>query len=100
MYEIGKKYLPIEIIKRPKVGFPLPLSEWFKSSNGLGKIAEVLLDARSKKRGYYNQSAIKDLIKNPLLTDNKAESALFPLLTLELWIRMYVEGDHYLEYEY
>ena len=81
-------------------GFPVPVSEWLKSNNGLGNVVSVLLDERSKKRGFYNQSTIKALIQKKDISDKEVESVIYPLLSLELWIRMFLEGDNYSQYKY
>lgn len=36
---LAEKYIPKEVIYRRKSGFGVPLSEWFRSKNGLGELA-------------------------------------------------------------
>ena len=54
--KIASKYLPQTIIDRKKVGFPVPLTNWFKNRKKLAK--ELLSDANWLKDG-----AVEALIK-------------------------------------
>jgi len=93
IYDIAKKYVPEEIITRKKIGFPVPLEQWFCSDKGLGSLKSILLDNRSKSRNYYNQDNLKGIFEIDSKTANYAHSIIFPLLSLELWVRTFIEGD-------
>jgi len=54
--EVGRKYLPSKIIDRKKVGFPVPLNNWFGDLEVLAN--DVLLNAEWLKKG-----VLKDLIE-------------------------------------
>jgi asparagine synthase (glutamine-hydrolysing) len=54
--EVGRKYLPSKIIDRKKVGFPVPLNNWFGDLEVLAN--DVLLNADWLKKG-----VLKDLIE-------------------------------------
>lgn len=57
---LAARYLPQEILDRPKMGFTVPLEEWLRGD--LAEWAGDLLDgARLKRRGLYDVSAVTDL---------------------------------------
>jgi asparagine synthase (glutamine-hydrolysing) len=92
LQKIAARYLPAEIIHRPKVGFPLPLGYWLTLDHGLGKLKYLLLDDISKSRGYVRQDNLREIFKSPSKINRYAESVIFPLLSLEVWQRMVLEG--------
>jgi asparagine synthase (glutamine-hydrolysing) len=100
IYDIARKYVPKEIITRPKKGFPLPLEQWFCSDQGLGALKYILLDSRAKKRCYYNHDRLKNIFQSSFETSTYSQSVIFPLLSLELWIRTFIEGDEYDVYQF
>lgn len=93
LYEIAKKYVPKEIITRKKVGFPLPLEQWLSSSKGLGLLKYILLDERSRGRNFYNQDALRMIFKDRSEITKYSQSIIFPLVSFELWMRTFIEGD-------
>jgi asparagine synthase (glutamine-hydrolysing) len=100
IYEIAKKYVPKEILSRQKLGFPLPLEQWLCSKSGLGSLKYILLDDRSKKRQLYNQNNLSSIFKSDLETSKYSQSIIFPLLSLELWLRTFIEGDNCEVYQF
>lgn len=85
-------FLPKEIIYRKKKGFPVPINAWFKGDFS-EKVADVLLDPRSKKRGYFNSEYISKVVK--LHKDGKEDYSklLFSLLILEIWHRVFIDNN-------
>jgi asparagine synthase (glutamine-hydrolysing) len=85
-----RPWVPDHILDRPKMGFDVPLDDWFR-----GKLRElpreVLLDHRALERGLFREQAVEALIDDHLerRTDNSRK--LWALLQLELWFRSYVD---------
>jgi asparagine synthase (glutamine-hydrolysing) len=86
--EMGKKLLPARILKRPKVGFRVPVNEWFR-----GQMREYLLDhlrgASSLTRRYYNAPALDRVLDDHINGKQNQEKLLWTLLNLEIWHRQY-----------
>lgn len=87
--EIGKKYLPTEIMNRKKMGFPVPLEKWFT-----GKFEEMakklLLSSQSKSAGLYDKKVLTDLLnhKSEMRVVNHGLH-IWMLVNIELWFRKY-----------
>jgi asparagine synthase (glutamine-hydrolysing) len=82
--------LPVEILGRPKTGFPVPYDIWLRTK--FREFAwEVLTDSQSKHRGYFEPKAIQRL-----LTANQADATyskeIFSLIVLELWHRLFASN--------
>jgi asparagine synthase (glutamine-hydrolysing) len=56
------RYLPQELLTRPKRGFGVPLDHWFRNE-GKETVREVLLSSRLRQRGYFREEAIRDMLQ-------------------------------------
>ena len=85
-----EKYLPNEIIYRPKKGFPVPIAVWFRGPL-FEKVREVLLDTRTLSRGYFQPSYISHVLEQHKSGREDLSRRIFSLLALELWHRKYID---------
>jgi asparagine synthase (glutamine-hydrolysing) len=86
-----RRWVPDHVLDRPKMGFSVPLADWFRG--GLRELPnEVLLDSRALERGIFREQAIRTLISHHL--EGRADNSrkLWALLQLELWFRAYVDS--------
>jgi asparagine synthase (glutamine-hydrolysing) len=86
-----RPWLPDSVLYRPKMGFGVPIADWFRGS--LKDLpGEILLDPRSLERGFFREEAVRGLIDAH--RDGTADNAskLWALLQLELWLRTWVDG--------
>jgi asparagine synthase (glutamine-hydrolysing) len=82
--------LPESILARPKHGFGVPLERWFEG--GFERLArEVLLDARSLRRGWLDPRALERLVVRPGAPGPHRVRRLWALVCLELWAQTYVD---------
>lgn len=82
---IASKYLPDELVYRPKMGFSLPLDIWFEGS--LKKYAsDILLSQDSFAKSLFKAESIKSMIDNHSRNQDFAPK-LFNLICLELWAK-------------
>jgi len=84
--------VPKEILKRPKTGFPVPFQGWFRGELR-SFVHDLLTESRTRNRGYFEHRGIEDLLRR---SDSGCDlsAELFTLITLELWHRQFIEGDH------
>ncbi|HMW27894.1 MAG TPA: asparagine synthase C-terminal domain-containing protein, partial [Ferruginibacter sp.] len=86
----AEKWLPHDIIYRPKASFGAPIRSWI--SNDLRLMVDELLSEESvNKRGLVNYNIVKKLITDD--RNGTADNAyqIYQLLTLELWCREYID---------
>ena len=82
--------IPDEIIWRKKMGFPVPLDNWFsKGFNDYAK--ELLLDNDSKIKDIINPVGLEDFLsKNKLSSSYDYDGKrVWMLLNIELWMQNY-----------
>ncbi len=74
--------------RRDKMGFPVPLTEWFRGPLR-DFLCDILLSSRARQRGLYRKDGLEKLI----LKEQKFGRQLWGLLCLELWFRAFVDGE-------
>ena len=79
--KVSYKYLPKEIIERKKIGFPVPLTEWFENLESLAK--ELLPNVDWLKEG-----VVKDLIEKSKI-EPRSGQILWMFINIELFKRSY-----------
>jgi asparagine synthase (glutamine-hydrolysing) len=88
-------FLPPEVLQRKKMGFSVPLGDWFRRDwRSLGE--NIILGQRLRDRGYFEPAAVKKLWdshqqQRPWRLDLGPH--LWALLVLELWHRLFVDGE-------
>ncbi len=84
--------LPAPILKRKKMGFSVPLDSWFRNELK-GYLHEVLLDQHTLQRGYFKPAALEKLLAEHSSGKFDHSFPLWSLLMLELWQRMFIDGE-------
>ena len=78
------KYIPKELVERPKQGFGVPIYEWFKKE--LRKLYMEYLDGeRIKKEGLFNHLEVKRLLEDYLFDREVYHNKLWILFMFEMW---------------
>ncbi len=82
--EITHKYLPKEIMDRPKMGFGVPIYDWFKDE--LKEYFLIYLDEeRLKREGIFNVDEIIRLRDKYLNAEAENVEKLWSILMFEMW---------------
>ena len=84
--EAMKRLLPEAILKRPKVGFRVPVNEWFRGPMR-AYLYDHLVSVDSKTREYYRHEALEKILQEHMQGRQNHEKLLWSLLTLEIWHR-------------
>jgi asparagine synthetase B (glutamine-hydrolysing) len=80
------RYVPRQLVDRPKVGFAVPVGEWIKGP--LRDWAEDLLDARSlRQEGWFDADAVRARWSGHLTGRQESTAALWAVLMFEAWLR-------------
>lgn len=89
--KVAEKYLPHDVIYRPKTGFGAPVRKWI-TSDLQPMIHERLSIDRIKARGIFNPVAVWDLINQNKSGKIDASYSIWALLAVESWCMQFVDG--------
>jgi len=82
------RLLPAQILERPKVGFRVPVNEWFRTSMK-EYLSDHLLGSESRTRGYYQPQMLRRYLDEHMVGRQNHEKLLWSMLNLEIWHREY-----------
>jgi asparagine synthase (glutamine-hydrolysing) len=84
--------LPPQIIARPKSGMRVPVQHWLRGP--LRDLAgDLLLGPRARARGLFRPELISAWMRGQGMLWPRQGIALWMLVTLELWLRAYLDGE-------
>lgn len=85
------KKLPMNIIERPKKGFGVPISAWFKN-----ELKPMLLDEfnadRIRRDGLFNSQFIQNLLNDHFQGKKDNRKEIWTLLMFQLWKKNYLDA--------
>jgi asparagine synthase (glutamine-hydrolysing) len=89
---VASRYMPSELVGMKKQGFRFPLGIWFRAD-----LKQFLLNLFSQSRfvelGIFEQSYIDELLNEHISGKVDHNYRIWVLLNLEMWYRMYFEGE-------
>jgi asparagine synthase (glutamine-hydrolysing) len=89
--KVAQEWLPDEVIRRPKKGFPLPMGGWLRG--GAREFCRDLLSPDVvRRRGLFSPAAIAQLLDEHESGAADHGPALWALLSVELWHRLFIDG--------
>ena len=84
--------LPNEILYRNKKGFPTPIRPWLRTVLH-EKVSEILTDGRLRDRHLFRSEYVEGLLQEHRLGSSAATEGVWRLLNLELWCRLFLDGE-------
>ncbi|HMO80748.1 MAG TPA: asparagine synthase (glutamine-hydrolyzing) [Pyrinomonadaceae bacterium] len=82
--------VPREVVYRRKMGFGVPISDWFREELS-DYIRELLLSKRVLERGMIRGEALKGYVDEHIAGQRDHGFRLWTLLMLELWFRRFID---------
>ncbi len=90
--KVGGAWLPPEIIRRKKKGFPMPTSLWFRRE-ARPFVRDVLSPAAIQRRGLFNPVFVERLLSEHEKGLADHGNLLWGLLSVELWQRIFLDSQ-------
>ena len=82
--------LPVENVRRRKMGFGVPIAKWLRTSSRV-LLQDTLLSKRARERGYFKPDRVEHLVWEHLAERADYSFQLWNLLMLELWQQEFMD---------
>ena len=83
--------LPAEVLRQPKAGFAAPVDYWL--AHDLKEMVDDLLSpSQLRQRGLFRPERVRAMIDEQRQASNDWSMQIWQFLTLELWMRMFLDG--------
>ncbi|MCE2713064.1 MAG: asparagine synthase C-terminal domain-containing protein, partial [Cryomorphaceae bacterium] len=82
--EIVHRYVPKEVMDRPKMGFAIPISDWLRTQLR-PMLEEYLSDDRIRKEGLFSVEFVRQLKSDFLNGKKEFDVKIWYLLMFEMW---------------
>jgi len=89
--KVAERYLPNEIIYRPKTGFGAPVRKWITSDLD-NMISERLSYENIQRRGIFDYHKVWELINQNKNGEIDASYSIWAILAIDSWITQFVEN--------
>jgi asparagine synthase (glutamine-hydrolysing) len=90
--EAVRDLVPPAILTRKKMGFPVPLGDWLRG--GFAPVVdEFVLGPRADERRYFNRSTLQQMVAEHRSGRASHADALWLLINLEVWLRIFLDGE-------
>jgi asparagine synthase (glutamine-hydrolysing) len=74
------------------MGFPVPIGQWLKGAFA-PIVDEFVLGARANARGHFDRSRLQQIVAEHRLGRSGQGDALWLLVNLEIWQRIFCDGE-------
>lgn len=89
--EVVQHLVPREVFdRRDKMGFPVPLSEWYREGRVREFVRDTLTSSAATSRGLLRRQQVDALLDS----EQPYGRGLWGLLSLELWMQAFFDGAH------
>ncbi|MGN6392917.1 MAG: asparagine synthase (glutamine-hydrolyzing) [Gemmatimonadales bacterium] len=87
---VAARYLPPDLVERPKQGFGFPLARWMRTDLR-HLLRQVAAESRLVQAGVFNRAYVERLVAEHLEGRRDHNFRLWILLNLEVWHRLFLE---------
>ena len=86
---IAERYVPADILDRPKMGFGIPRARWLRGEMS-ELVHDTLLGATAQQRGWFDRQEVATLLQQHSGGSDR-DSILWPMLMIELWAQRWID---------
>jgi asparagine synthase (glutamine-hydrolysing) len=84
--------IPDEILRRPKMGFPVPLGRWLQGAYW-PMVKDLVLGPRALARDFFKPDTLTRLTEEHRSGRRFHTDRLWLLMNLEIWQRLFIDGE-------
>ena len=90
--EALRDLVPPEILRRRKLGFPVPIGQWFRG-RFRAMVDEFIVGPRALERGLLDPLFVGQLAEEHYAGRSDNRVRLWLLMNLEIWQRIFLDGE-------
>jgi len=87
-----RNVLPEAILRRRKMGFPVPVGAWFRG-RFRSIIDEYVLSERARDRAIFDSAFVEQLVARHQSGTEDHSERLWALVNFEIWMRQFLDGE-------
>jgi asparagine synthase (glutamine-hydrolysing) len=91
--KLGLRFLPRQVVLRPKSGFGVPISSWLRDKKGMGRYLDLFSEPKFEQRDYFKTQVVQRLAQEHLSGKVDHGEILWGLINLELWHRVFIDNE-------
>jgi asparagine synthase (glutamine-hydrolysing) len=84
--QLLNRYVPVEIVERPKMGFGVPINKWLRNEL-LGWASDLLDGELLRKQGYFHAEPIVQMWNEHVSGTADRSTELWPVLMFQAWLQ-------------
>jgi asparagine synthase (glutamine-hydrolysing) len=88
--KIAAKFVPADVIYRPKRGFGMPVNHWFRGDLS-EYLQDTLLSEKSFKRNIFKPHVLTNFVNEHIKGERDHGANLWTLFMLELWFQEFID---------
>jgi asparagine synthase (glutamine-hydrolysing) len=93
--KLMERYLPVDIIYRPKTGFGTPLRSWLLTGKLDALFDRYLSTETLERRGIFDPKAVHQLIEDTRRGRIDAIYSIWGLMAIESWCQQFIDVSAY-----
>ena len=90
--ESMKGLLPDPILSRKKMGFPVPMGRWLRGRYR-SMVDQFVVSDRAMARGLFEPTELRRIVSEHMAGVGGHQERLWTLINLEIWHRMFIDGE-------
>ena len=80
------KYLPSEIFERPKIGFSVPIVDWYSQKSELYYLSNEQINNNASMHELFDKEKVKVILKDAENDPDVLENVIFSIVGIGLWL--------------
>lgn len=88
--KIAEKFLPLEVIYRPKQGFAVPIAKWIRGE-WKDMSRDLVLGSRPIQRGIFRTDFLRHIMEEHYRSRRDHSYIIWTLMVIELWFREMID---------
>jgi asparagine synthase (glutamine-hydrolysing) len=90
--KVMRDALPREILRRRKMGFPVPVGQWFRGPFR-SLLDDFVLGGRAQERGLFEAAYVEQIVAEHDARVADHSERLWTLMNCEIWHRIFIDGE-------